>query len=376
LKQSLRLFKLKILIFACLMSSISSVLAKPEVIQVAAGDFHACALKGDQTLVCWGADGGHGNLLPPSDTFTAVTSSILLSCGIRTDKTLACWGENPWKSPFIPPLTGTFNRVSLGYLFACGIRTNGEIACWPADPGKVRPPRGTFSEVSVGWNFACAIKTNDGAIICWGPSNDQHQLSAPNGSFKSISTVGGDFKSCAVEKSGRIRCWGDDTNSVTSPPEGIFTSVSVYGDHACALKIDGSPVCWGSKATSPTKEKVGYYSITTGAGYACGIRANGYVTCWGDSSLNKLGSPPELTAKDSIGKVGQYFSQKFTATAIPEITHYTLSKGELPPGLNLDEKTGILSGTPTIPGMYQAGIIATNDVHTPDGRMVNIEIKD
>ena len=30
------------------------------------------------------------------------------------------------------------------------------------------------------------------------------------------------------------------------PPEGTFSAVSVGGDHACAIKVEGNVVCWGS----------------------------------------------------------------------------------------------------------------------------------
>ena len=71
-------------------------------------------------------------------------------------------------------------------------------------------------------------------------------------------------------------------------PEGRFTAVAVGAGHSCALRLDGSPVCWGNTYT-PMKP---YYrhepdpnsrftSISSGGSHVCGVRTDGAIECWG-----------------------------------------------------------------------------------------------
>ena len=60
--------------------------------QISAGYFHACALRTDQTVACWGRNDA-GQAAAPGGTFTSVVAGYKGSCGIRTDRTLTCWGS-------------------------------------------------------------------------------------------------------------------------------------------------------------------------------------------------------------------------------------------------------------------------------------------
>ena len=59
----------------------------------------------------------------------------------------------------------------------------------------------------------------------------------------------------------------------------------------CALRLDGTPSCWGEDYGTPELERTEYsavlndsfVAIDTGWNYSCGLRADGITTCWGDS---------------------------------------------------------------------------------------------
>jgi uncharacterized delta-60 repeat protein len=72
----------------------------------------------------------------------------------------------------------------------------------------------------------------------------------------------------------------------------------------------------------------------------------------GESPLAEDIYPPDA-------QVGKPYSFTFTATGFPLPTFH-VSSGSLPPGLSLDEETGILSGTPTQLGTYNFGFVACN----------------
>jgi hypothetical protein len=57
---------------------------------------------------------------------------------------------------------------------------------------------------------------------------------------------------------------------------------------------------------------------------------------------------------------GQSFSQSFAATGGEGGFVYAVSAGQLPPGLALDPRTGLVSGSPTTPGTYAFAIKATD----------------
>ena len=59
------------------------------------------------------------------------------------------------------------------------------------------------------------------------------------------------------------------------------------------------------------------------------------------------------------GTVGVPFSASFIATNGVTAT-FSVSSGELPPGISLNSKTGVLAGTPTERGIFTFDIVATN----------------
>ena len=61
-------------------------------LRIAAGGGHTCALKIDDSIVCWGLN-NHGQATPPVGAFSAVSAGSLNSCAIRADGTVACWGK-------------------------------------------------------------------------------------------------------------------------------------------------------------------------------------------------------------------------------------------------------------------------------------------
>ena len=64
--------------------------------QVASGGFHACAIKADATVVCWG-DNGYGQSTVPAGLTSVkqITSSRYYhTCAVKTDGMVVCWGAN------------------------------------------------------------------------------------------------------------------------------------------------------------------------------------------------------------------------------------------------------------------------------------------
>lgn len=58
---------------------------------------------------------------------------------------------------------------------------------------------------------------------------------------------GGGLHTCAVKTDGTPVCWGDNSEGQWTIPAGIgsVTQITAGGLHTCAIKTDGTPACWG-----------------------------------------------------------------------------------------------------------------------------------
>jgi alpha-tubulin suppressor-like RCC1 family protein len=87
----------------------------------------------------------------------------------------------------------------------------------------------------------------------------------------------------------------------------VFASVvalSPGGHHVCALKADGSVVCWGDNSSgqlgngstqdSATPVAAAGLShaviLSSGHRHSCALLADGTVACWGDNGYGQLGN--------------------------------------------------------------------------------------
>ena len=254
---------------------------------VSAGTGHACALRIDGTITCWGFDEDDGETDPPEGAFSAVAAGRAHSCGLRADGTIACWGSNSdtdgnHLGQSDPP-DGTFAAVSARWDNSCALRTDGTITCWGAnDQGQTDPPDGTFSAVSAGGGHSCALRT-DGTISCWG-GNTSGQSDPPDGTFSAVSAGGG--HSCALRTDGTISCWGGNNVGEANAPDGSFSDVSTDVATSCGLRTDGTIACWGWNKYGQTSAPDGSFSaVSAGAVHSCALRSDGTIKCWGAANV-------------------------------------------------------------------------------------------
>jgi alpha-tubulin suppressor-like RCC1 family protein len=200
----------------------SGVLAKRQVIAIAAGYYHVLGLCTDGTVIAWGrgangqlGDSLHTNSTVPVEvntggvlrnkTVVAIGGGQIHSLALCSDGTLAAWGNNDYRQ--------------LGN----GAESGSNYVPMPVNQAGVLAGK-TVVSITCGsyHNFALC---SDGTFVSWG-SNSQGQLGIGlNGGYASLPTL--------VDRSGPIA-----GKTIASVAAGAF--------HSLATCTDGSMFFWGS----------------------------------------------------------------------------------------------------------------------------------
>ncbi len=337
--------------------------------QVAVGLDHACALLQTGLVECWGLDdrgqlgerkaaaspeagpdaaavdagstasGGDAGIeggvvlpvKPPAQVdglvkVTTIAAGGSSSCALFPNGDVRCWGDNsqgqlgPGKAP------GGFSRtlllvdgvqnatsVAMGPTHSCALEQDGTVVCWGlddagqlGDPGN--PVQGATA-VAVGLRHSCAVV--NGGVVCWG-DNTIGQLGAADGNPVAplggvVGIAAGGNESCALRSDGSVLCWGSLDPKCTggcgqAPAQvslpGAATKLAIGLVTACALMEDGSIECWDKTgAATFVRGITGASDFDLGAGSGCAVLSDASVACWGDNTFGQLGDG--TTAKHS-----------------------------------------------------------------------------
>ena len=215
------------------------------------------------------------------------------ACALRADGQVVCWGYNPllddngeprYQGNVTDARGGEFRAVSVGGRHACGVDADGAITCWGRNVfGESDAPEGKFVAVDAGDGRSCALRT-DQMIECWGYEVDGDGEPF-QGAFSAIA-AGDAAISCGLRDDGMIECWTWSESKQTIPQRGQFTAIDVGVWHSCGLLVDGSARCWGRGGPGSRPGQVdaptgSFNSVSVGTSHSCGLRADNTVACWG-----------------------------------------------------------------------------------------------
>lgn len=131
----------------------TQVLGVAGAVQVAAGEYHTCALLRGGTALCWGANdqgalGGprQGNVATPTPVpgllgAVRLAAGYSHNCALHAGGRVTCWGSNSTCQVGVGPLMGGREPVELsaldgvvelspGGMHTCVLRANGGVRCW------------------------------------------------------------------------------------------------------------------------------------------------------------------------------------------------------------------------------------------------------
>lgn len=320
--------------------------------EIAAGNFHACAILADDSVRCWG-DGSQGALgygnendigddetpasagavdLGPGRTATAITAGRYHTCAILDDASVRCWGlggndvvygdDEPASAAPVLSLGGDDAvAISAGKRSTCALTDVGDVWCWGS---------GDTARYSLG----------DG-VTSWVPRKMDLGTMVP-----SSITVGFDH-ACIVFDDGQLYCWGDGGDGRLG-----YGDTETIGDGSPGNEEDplsGGPVDVGAGRTVLT--------ASAGDNTTCAFLDNETVRCWGAGGFIGLGTNETVGDDEEPGTVpvvNYTGSAAFTPLSPARIADTRLDKdapvgspkGILSPGDTIDVQVAGEGGVP------------------------------
>ena len=157
---------------------------------------------------------------------------------------------------------------------------------------------GSGERLSAGLHHTCAV-LRSGEVKCWG-YNGNGQGTAPPGTFTTVSA--GYRHTCGVLRSGEVKCWGSGSAVKQSAPSGTYTIVSAGDGNTCGVLRSGEVKCWGFNGNGESTAPPGTFTtVSAGDSHTCGVLRSGEVKCWGDDHWRQSTAPSGLYTTVSAG---------------------------------------------------------------------------
>ncbi len=291
-----------------------------DVIQIASGKRHSCALKNSGEVFCWGDNlnyqlGSLGNdssiprQVPNLTNVIAIAAGGQHTCALKKNGTVQCWGLN------------TFGQIGQA------IQSNQPRIASLKEIKELK----NIKSISLGENHSCALD-QAGDIYCWGDNSEgqllvnnlsESSLPIKNSYISKIAMISsGNQHICGLHVRGDVFCWGDNRSgqignrriqnkTIVNLVQNLknIKSIAAGGSSTCAVNMEGNVYCWGDNTFSqlgientlenknaklPIPFKLDHLqdieSISIGDNHVCGLNKSGTVSCWGSNTKNNFQS--------------------------------------------------------------------------------------
>lgn len=306
------------------------------VAAIAAAADHSVAVTTSGSVVCWG-DNTYGQCTVPkaAQGVAQVSAGLRHIAACRANGEVVCWGDNTYAQCVVPAALPSIRQVSAGYYHTLALDIQGNVHCWGSNSaGECIVPSNLpdATMVLAGAYMSLAI-TTDGRIESWGNLGSYRAGDYPDrfrsvvraigagrgvigidarnravgwglGSYSTVflSSLPADLEevrevsiglghAMAVELSGRVRCWGDNSSGQCVVPEDLPAAVdgAALAQASVALLANGGVVAWGVNHptfSNPPSASGFIREIDAGAFFVASINTENRVTVWG------TGAPP------------------------------------------------------------------------------------
>jgi alpha-tubulin suppressor-like RCC1 family protein len=237
------------------------------IANIALGIYHTCAINSASQLYCWGynfygqlgigtsgtgADNSMPQLLTPMTNIINLALGGYHTCAMNNLNQLYCWGYNQYgqlglgtsgngadqSTPrLLTPMTNITN-IALGGYHTCAVNDSKQLYCWGYNYGgqlgigtsgtgadkstpQLLTPMTNITNIALGRGDSCTINSTK-QLYCWGDgSNGQLGLGTSTNQFTpqlltpmtNITNIAlGDWHTCAINSANRLYCWGHNVN--------------------------------------------------------------------------------------------------------------------------------------------------------------------
>ncbi len=236
------------------------------VAAIAAGDLYSCALTVGGAAKCWGSndtgrlgDGQFSNSNVPVDVSGLASGVVAIAtnavgmhtCVLTDSGTAKCWGQNAngrlgngttTSSNTPVDVTGLsgLTKIATGTSHSCAVTTGGGVKCWGANYGTTAVDVVEWSsgvvELTAGRAYTCTILAT-GRAQCVGYNEfGQSGKGYPTAGFSTpardvaylpdaAAIRASEYHTCAVNSSGEVKCWGQNTMGQIGVADNAWWSV-------------------------------------------------------------------------------------------------------------------------------------------------------
>lgn len=248
-------------------SAIAARVAGTDVVDVAVATGRTCVRRRSGQVACWGSNQqgqiGDGTRTDSLQAVAAVgiddAAELAITdsstCIARRDGRVACWGNADQQDASakgelpatVAGLTGIVELVSAGDSGYCGRDEAGTVTCWRFDEGQWTRPE-TIAKLTGARTIAmshtqvvCGVAPSS-KILCHNAGENATVSLQNSEGFLKLSA--GDLVACAIDGSGRGRCWNVMPQFQLEVPSEIpLLEIAISGLSVCVLRRDKSVAC-------------------------------------------------------------------------------------------------------------------------------------
>ena len=264
---------------------------------ISAGSDLTCALGRLSQLYCWGGSRFKLELETELEHIDVAPNDWI--AGVRRDGQLLVIPTSGLNDPTARNVSFDLGLDPVAQVAAttdryCGIRVgDGSVFCVTLDDVVQEVWTDAFSEIAGGSSHLCGIRASSGSVVCtgWGPTFNSHgQATPPTATLSGLSA--GQRHTCGLTPQGVARCWGDDSQGQSTPPqEGPFKTIASGPLQSCGLSSDGQFIaCWG-QSPFDVEASPQFTALGAGRAHTCALHPGGEAVCWGDNSVGQLAVP-------------------------------------------------------------------------------------